>query len=61
VLTPTAFPFNRQAPVAPEVAWTRSSPAATLVLREHSAAGFSGDTAVLLRLRGPLDPAACRG
>ena len=59
VLTPVSFPLNPLTKIAPEVAWTRSSPAATLVHREQAKVGVTGDTAELFRVTGSLDPAAC--
>lgn len=59
VLTPSAFGLNPTTTIAPEVAWTRSSPAATLVVRERSDEGALADTAELFHVDGPLDPATC--
>ena len=59
VLTPISFPLNPVTKVAPEAAWTRSSPAATLVAREQAKVGVPGETAELFRVTGSLDPAGC--
>ncbi len=59
VLTPVSFPLNPITKIAPEAAWTRSSPAATLVQREQAQVGVPGETAELFRLTGALDPATC--
>jgi hypothetical protein len=56
LVTPFGFPLGSAANVAPEVRWTGSSPAARPTLRELN---NKGETAVLFRIRGPLDPATC--
>jgi hypothetical protein len=57
VLAPVGFPLDRTIPVAPEAGWTLTSPRARLVIREHALNGVG--TAILARITGRLDPAAC--
>jgi hypothetical protein len=58
VLAPGGFGVITDENVPPEIAWTRSSPAARLALAEPAPNG-AGDLAQVYRIDGHLDPRTC--
>ena len=59
VVAASGFEYPLSLTIAPEAAWTRSSPAASAAISEHPTGSFPGERVILFRIRGRLDPNRC--
>jgi len=58
VLGPSGFPTSSHK-MGPEVGWTTSTPAATILIRDRPISAVSGKSVVLVGIHGLLDPSSC--